>query len=101
MRDMPWKVVGIFLTAACLAISFLPHFGPPHFRYTGCDPNTHVWNLGWPLATAIYDEHSGLHVGPLAFLLVPLVVLVAGGTAVVFARVASREFATTRPAASH
>jgi hypothetical protein len=26
-----------------------------------------VWNLGWPLATAIYDSRRGLHVGPMAY----------------------------------
>ena len=43
----------------------------PHFRYTGVDPSVHVWNLGWPLATMIWDHRSGLHVGPFAYLLIP------------------------------
>jgi hypothetical protein len=27
-----------------------------------------VWNVGWPLSLAIYDERSGIHVGPFGHL---------------------------------
>ncbi len=53
-----------------LAADLFPTFGPPHFRYTGSDPAVHVWNLGWPVATAIYDSRSGIHVEPFAIMLV-------------------------------
>jgi hypothetical protein len=67
---MRWKTAAVFFVAACVVavcvvVDFFPRFGPPDFRYTGSDPATHVWNLGWPLAEAIYDHRSGFHVGPL------------------------------------
>ncbi len=56
--------VGILL----LVFSLFPTFGAPHFRYTGSDPSHHVWNLGWPLATCMFDPQSPPYffVGPLA-----------------------------------
>ncbi len=77
------------MPAACLVVDF-PYFGPPQFRYTGSDPNTHAWNLGWPLATAIYDQHSGLHAGPLAYVLVPIEVVVLVGAAIAVSMSRSR-----------
>jgi len=50
---MRWNTILILSIAACLMVDSFPHFGPPQFRYTGSDPNTHIWNLGWPLATAL------------------------------------------------
>ena len=39
-------------------IDFYPYYGPPFFRYTGADPNHHVWNFGWPLTWTIYDNDT-------------------------------------------
>jgi|GEM_PF-3146864 len=50
----------------CGMIDFLPHFGAPHFRYTGSDPALPVWNIGWPLALFVFDPRNGFHVGPIA-----------------------------------
>ncbi|QDU53895.1 hypothetical protein [Aeoliella mucimassa] len=61
--------------AICLAVDFIPHHGPPLFRYTGSDPEVHVWNIGWPLGTAIYDPRYGWHWGPEAFVVLPLQVV--------------------------
>ncbi len=83
-------VFGVLLVAALL-IDFFPTFGPPQFRYTGSDPNTHVWNLGWPLATTVYDQRWGLHASPFAYVLFPIevVVLVPAGIAVRMCRARS------------
>ena len=53
-----------------MILSLLPHWGAPFFRYTGCDPDHHVWNLGWPMATCIYDSANSPYffVGPLAYI---------------------------------
>ena len=53
-----------------LVIALFPHFGAPHFRYTGSDPNHDVWNLGVPIATCIYDSATtpNFFIGPLAYL---------------------------------
>lgn len=48
----------------CVAVLW-PRYGPPEFRYTGSDPQHHVWNLAVPAAVFIYDPLSGFHVGPL------------------------------------
>ncbi len=64
------QMVALIVLAAVFAIlAFMPHWGAPHFRYTGSDPEHNVWNLGWPLATCIYDSvHSPhLFVGPFAY----------------------------------
>lgn len=61
--------LGVYLSL-CLTVNFFPNFGPPQFRYTGSDPIVHVWNLGWPLATAIYDLKNGLNIGPLFYILI-------------------------------
>ena len=45
-------------------------------RYSGSDPTTMVWNLGWPLALAIYDPRSGLHMGPSVYLVPPAQLLI-------------------------
>jgi hypothetical protein len=52
-----WILVYI---AVCLILDFVPHFGPPAFRYNGSDPLRYVWNFGWPLALFIYDPELGL-----------------------------------------
>jgi hypothetical protein len=56
-------------------IDLFPRHGPPNFRYTGSDPAHEVWNLGWPMALAIYDPQSGIHLGPFLYVVVPLQVL--------------------------
>lgn len=56
---------------ACIVVDFFPRFGPPAFRYTGADPSTSVWNLGWPGVLFIYDPRSGVHVGLEVYLVVP------------------------------
>lgn len=59
-----WTLGCVLYLACCVVLDLFPRFGPPDFRYTGSDPAFHVWNLGWPLALAIYDARSGLHIGP-------------------------------------
>lgn len=82
--------------AACLTVDFFPSFGPPHFRYTGSDPATQVWNLGWPLVTAIYDKRSGLHVGPVGGVLFAIQAIgLAALTAVVIAASRTRRAQTS------
>jgi len=39
-------------------LDFYPYYGPPFFRYTGADPNHHVWNFGWPISWTIYDDDT-------------------------------------------
>lgn len=70
------NVMVVAFVAVCLAIDLLPRYGPPEFRYTGSDPTTMVWNLGWPLALAIYDPRSGLHMGPCVYLVPPAQLLI-------------------------
>ena len=70
------KVMVVAFVAVCLAIDLLPHSGPAEFRYSGSDPTTMVWNLGWPLALAIYDPRSGLHMGPSVYLVPPAQLLI-------------------------
>lgn len=65
-------VLALWIVLAMLAIvNFLPHHGPPAFRYTGSDPSRDVWNFGWPIVMLIYDPRSGFHEGPLCLVLVP------------------------------
>jgi hypothetical protein len=96
---MRWNTILILSIAACLVVDSFPHFGPPQFRYTGSDPNTHIWNLGWPLATAIYDQHNGVHAGPLVYVLVPMevVALAAAAIAVAMSRSGGRMAHPARP----
>jgi len=68
---------------ACAVIDLLPRHGPPDFRYTGSDPAHEVWNLGWPVALAIYDSQSGLHLGPFVYVVVPVQALLVSLIAVV------------------
>lgn len=70
------KVAVASYVLACLALDFLPRFGPPEFRYTGSDPTVPVRDLGWPLALTIYDARSGLHIGPSVYLVPPAQFLV-------------------------
>jgi hypothetical protein len=74
------RVTGIAFVLVCLVVDFLPHHGPPEFRYTGSDPAIPVWNLGWPVALFIYDPKHGFQVDPLADLMLPFqfVVLAVG-----------------------
>ncbi len=76
-RRLFWKVAAVAFVLACLVVDFLPHHGVPHFRYTGSDPAYQVWNLGWPLALFIYNPRSGIHVGPFAYVVLPLQLFVA------------------------
>jgi hypothetical protein len=84
MERMQWKLVGALSVAAVLLIDFFPHFGPPQFRYAGSDPQAHVWNLGWPVATLIYDQRSGMHAGPFFYVLIPIEVGVVAVASLVF-----------------
>jgi hypothetical protein len=68
---MRWMTGATIYVCGCLLVDFIPHFCQPHFRYTGSDPDNHVWNIGWPLAIMIYDPQSGLHIGPFAMVLIP------------------------------
>lgn len=55
------KTQAVFLALLLLmfaVIDFFPAYGAPAFRYTGADPNHHVWNLGWPFPWAIYDKET-------------------------------------------
>ncbi len=69
LRYVAWTAAACYI-AACLVLDLFPQYGPPHFRYTGSDPDVPVWNLGWPLAEFIYDPRHGLQVGPGAPLLI-------------------------------
>jgi len=62
---------------ACAVIDLFPRYGPPDFRYTGSDPAHEIWNLGWPVALAIYDSQSGIHFGPFLYAIVPVQVVLA------------------------
>ena len=64
------QIVALIVLAVIFAVLVLmPHWGAPHFRYTGSDPEHNVWNLGWPLATCIYDSAHSPHqfFGPFAY----------------------------------
>ena len=66
------QMIALFCLIGCaILLAFMPHAGAPHFRYSGSDPAHHVWNLGWPLATCIYDPATSpyLFVGPFAAVL--------------------------------
>jgi hypothetical protein len=54
-----------------LLMDFVPYPASPNFRYTGSDPNRTVINLGFPLASLIYDSNVSPHffVGPTAYFL--------------------------------
>ncbi|HEY1052430.1 MAG TPA: hypothetical protein VGE39_21820 [Prosthecobacter sp.] len=55
------KPLALFLALLLLifaVIDFFPTYGPPFFRYTGSDPNHHVWNFGLPFAWTIYDKDT-------------------------------------------
>ena len=72
MKLMPSRIQIVALTVlavVALALALMPHWGAPHFRYTGSDPDHPVWNIGWPLATCIYDSTHSPHffVGPFAY----------------------------------
>jgi hypothetical protein len=73
------------LILACVLADIFPRHGAPDFRYTGSDPSHHVWNLGWPMAIAIYDSTSGIHFDPFAFVVVPVRVLLVSLVALVLA----------------
>src|SRR5437899_6722755 len=79
MRDRPgliWWRIAIACLVAFIAMDLFPWHGAPFFRYTGSDPAYPVWNLGWPLALAIYDSRSGIHMGPFLYAVVPFQALV-------------------------
>ena len=67
-RFQLWTLVTWFIAFTLFAL--FPHFGAPHFRYAGSTPDQHVWNLGWPLATCIYDPKTSPHlfVSPMAYI---------------------------------
>jgi hypothetical protein len=78
MLPRSWKRswIGVaFYVGFCFILGFFPTHGAPHFRYTGSDPSFPVWNLGWPIATMICDPRTGLHVGPFAYALFPMMIL--------------------------
>ena len=79
-----WKAGAVAFVLGCVLVDFVPHHDAPAFRYTGSDPGYAVWNLGWPLTLFIYDPRSGLHVGPSAYVVLPLQLLLV---AVVFVAV--------------
>lgn len=64
-----WKAAALLFVLACLIVDLLPHHGAPDFRYTGSDPESAVWDLGWPFTLFIYDPRNGLHVGPFAYVM--------------------------------
>lgn len=66
------RLVGVAYVLFCAVVDFVPNHGPPNFRYTGSDPSYPVWNTGWPLASFIYDDRSGLHTWPGWWLVVAL-----------------------------
>jgi hypothetical protein len=81
-KDGPGRSARLRLLAAayivsCIVTDLFPTYGPPFFRYTGADPSFHVWNLGWPLALAIYDTRSGLHLGLFLYLVLPVQMMIA------------------------
>jgi hypothetical protein len=92
---MRWTLLASISAVALPLSNFFPHAGRPHFQYIGSDPNIGVVNLGWPLATGIYDSRSELHVGPLARVGWPLqiVAFVAVGFATVRRTVRTRSLA--------
>jgi hypothetical protein len=51
-------MIVVLCVAGVAFVDFYPSFGQPHFRYRGADPNSHVWNIGWPLAWFIYDPRK-------------------------------------------
>ena len=82
-----WLMFTPLYMGACLLFDFLPREGPPQFRYAGSDPAATAFNLGWPLALAIYDPRHGFHLGPLAWPTFAVqLLLYAAGTCVVWVR---------------
>jgi hypothetical protein len=65
----------------CALVDFVPHFGPPNFRYNGSDPGKYVWNFGMPFSLSIYDPQSGWHDGP-GMLMIHAQLLALGGVVV-------------------
>ena len=49
--------------------ALVPRYGAPDFRYTGSNPNQHVWNFGWPIATCTFDSATMPYwfIGPFAY----------------------------------
>ena len=47
-------------------LNLFPHYGTAHFRYTGSEIEREVWNIGPPIALAIYDPETvqRSHIGP-------------------------------------
>jgi hypothetical protein len=74
MRRRLFNLVTVLTLLVCVAVVW-PRRGPPDFRYTGADPARQVWSLGWPVAVAIHDPDSGLHVGPLALVVGPVLAI--------------------------
>lgn len=83
-RNRIWRRVAIGCLVAFVVLDLFPSYGPPSFRYTGSDPAYAVWNLGWPLALAIYDPRSGVYIGPLFYFVVPFEAVVFSLAAAVF-----------------
>src|ERR1043166_6105600 len=67
-----WRRITVAFLITCAAVDLCPRHGAPDFRYTGSDPAHEVWNLGWPVALAIYDSQSGIHVGPFMYVVIPV-----------------------------
>ena len=86
-------------SALCLAINLFPFYGQPSFRYTGSDPAYHVWNLGWPVPLVILDDRYGLQVGPFAYAVIPLQVVVPVAVIVVSALIRRLKSSSAEPSA--
>jgi hypothetical protein len=83
-RNRAWGRAAIGCLIAFVVIDFFPWHGAPFFRYTGSDTSYVVWNLGWPLALAIYDPRSGVHIGPFFYVVAPFEGVVLSLVAAVF-----------------
>src|ERR1044072_2695589 len=60
---------------AFVVMNFLPIRGKPQFKYEGSGSAEQVWNIGWPVAPAIYDARDGFHFHPTPWFLLPWQVL--------------------------
>ena len=96
--NWPTTVCALYLIS-CAVVDLLPRFGAPYFRYTGSDPAIHVWNLGWPLAVAIFDPRSGFHIGPFAIPVLGIQLFVFGVAATVYLMIRKRQDQQIHPIA--
>ena len=64
------QLVALLVCFSVMALlALMPYHGAPHFRYTGSDPVHHVWNLGWPITTCVFDAANPPYffAGPFAY----------------------------------